>query len=795
MAENELPDAPWATPQAAPSRDSDLPDAPWAAPTGRRVAFTPGQEKYAEDEALLAKNRGMVPDAAKAGLWSAGNTALLNAPRLASATYTSYAENKPLKQALKEQTEYEEALSRQHPTASKVGTGIGLVGGLAVPLGPVATLGKVAGAATAAKLGTTAGKIAEGATVGSTLSGASGFAGTLDPREALKDAAIGAGVGGVAAPVLGALGNYFTKLPAVRDANGELVPEVKQALVTAFGGRMSKEDIASFENELVAVFEKKGVSSDVSKNVPIAQEALLIKQGVTPTRSLVTGEAAPKVTEDIGARAAMEGAESIAKKAKAIAGTAPAPGEIAQALHGAEDVFHKAGTAAYDTVGQRVGTFKPETAKLFVPEMQQKLANNKFPITSEELARTNQYPQAAEAMKFIEEGLAAGNLPLVNPKLGEAQFDLANMNAVRKALNSYERSAKGADQAAVIQIKSAFDDVLNKALPSKLFSGDGKAAVAEIRKADALWADYKSTFYTPHGSGAPVFKAALKEMLDKQLNNMQTNLSQTSAETAQGILNTGLLNKKAGADLYDRMANSLRNDKKGMEAVKSQIRNEVLKDAGDLGKLSEALDRHLAENGAVMGKVFTKDQLADLRRLSETARIISARKIPQQEKDDLIAKAVGKAIRLGAAGLGQIFHGPMGAVIGYLGTHGAERVTEAISTGAKRRAEMAGAAMPRKAPEMLRAFDKAPSGASLVRNVEAVKPAGVEGYQEPTMLPPLTIRRDRTARASGGRISNKLVASVERAKKLVNNSTKPLLNADDTHIAKALEIANQNLEG
>ena len=136
----------------------------------RSIAVTSGQKAYAEDEALLAKNRGMVPDAAKAGAWSAGNAALLYAPRAATALYTSYAEDKPYEQALKEQTEYEEALSRQHPTASMVGTGVGLVGGLAVPLGPVATLGKAAGAATAARLGATAGKVAEGATVGSTLS-------------------------------------------------------------------------------------------------------------------------------------------------------------------------------------------------------------------------------------------------------------------------------------------------------------------------------------------------------------------------------------------------------------------------------------------------------------------------------------------------------------------------------------------------------------------------------------------------------------------------------------------------
>jgi hypothetical protein len=39
------------------------------------------------------------------------------------------------------------------------------------------------------------------------------------------------------------------------------------------------------------------------------------------------------------------------------------------------------------------------------------------------------------------------------------------------------------------------------------------------------------------------------------------------------------------------------------------------------------------------------------------------------------------------------------------------------------------------------------------------------------------------------------VSAVERAKKTVNNSTKALLNVDDSHVARALEIANQNFEG
>ena len=120
----------------------------------------------------------------------------------------------------------------------------------------------------------------------------------------------------------------------------------------------------------------------------------------------------------------------------------------------------------------------------------------------------------------------------------------------------------------------------------------------------------------------------------------------------------------------------------------------------------------------------------------------------------------------------------------------------AVQGALARKAEAAGAPKAyRKAPESMRGFDQAPDTGSLIRNIPAMGGVGVPGYQEPTTLPPLTINRAPIARASGGRVAAKLVSEVERAKKAVNNRTKVLLDADDSHVARALEIANQNLEG
>jgi hypothetical protein len=57
--------------------------------------------------------------------------------------------------------------------------------------------------------------------------------------------------------------------------------------------------------------------------------------------------------------------------------------------------------------------------------------------------------------------------------------------------------------------------------------------------------------------------------------------------------------------------------------------------------------------------------------------------------------------------------------------------------------------------------------------------------------------QERPQRKAGGRVTtaSQLIASVERAKQRVNNTTKPLMRASDDQIARALAIANRHLEG
>jgi hypothetical protein len=78
----------------------------------------------------------------------------------------------------------------------------------------------------------------------------------------------------------------------------------------------------------------------------------------------------------------------------------------------------------------------------------------------------------------------------------------------------------------------------------------------------------------------------------------------------------------------------------------------------------------------------------------------------------------------------------------------------------------------------------------------AVKAAGpLALYGVTSQLPSWLYNAPRSGRKHGGRVSDRLVSMVDRAKKNINNNTQSLLQTPDSHVAHALEIANRNLEG
>jgi hypothetical protein len=106
---------------------------------------------------------------------------------------------------------------------------------------------------------------------------------------------------------------------------------------------------------------------------------------------------------------------------------------------------------------------------------------------------------------------------------------------------------------------------------------------------------------------------------------------------------------------------------------------------------------------------------------------------------------------------------------------------------------------PQKVGEMAYGAGKY-SGSETAKALEAAAPTAdiirraAQGPLQRTQDEEL-MEQFRPQRASGGRVSDKLVTMVDRARKNINNQTESLLSTHDNHVARALEIANQNLEG
>ena len=772
-------------------KDQPKKDDPWSAfpvvsqkEAGKKLAVTPGQKQAVSDEALISKERGMVPDEVKAGLYSAGEAGAFSLPSHAVAAYTAYKENKPYTQAYEEQRSYEEALKRQHPTASAAGTAAGIGAGLLTPLGPVGTAAKAAKAATAAKFGSTAGKMAEGAVIGGTLSGVSGTLRDLDIREGLKDAALGAGFGAALQPVIGSLGRYFTKLPKVVDEAGNLTADASQAVERAFKGRLSPDEIASFQDEIVKSFQKKGISEAAAK------EALLAKEGVTPTRSMVTGEAAPKAAEEVTTSAAQKAQETLAQRGEQLAGRPAEEGALAEAL---QKKVVEVGTEArkpFKEMADIKGKFTEKSFDLFMPAIQKRLAGDQKPISAKDLDDAG-YTQASRAYKFLEKGIGSGNLPLKDVATGVDIPTIANFEATRRSLNNFVQAAKGPDRAAMKMIQKGFDDAYDDALVKGMFTGDAQAVKDQLLNARNGWKDFKARFFDKSQPSGVKFNAAINEMVDKTTGQFIENPTASAYLAANHVLASGLLSPKVGLGTYERLEKAFGPGTPQMKLVEEAIKTQVLRPAKGMSDLPKSIDSFLRDNRAVAEKVFTgrdgNPSITDLRRFAEAVRIINERPMSQSDKDLRILAVGEKILKFGISGAAGYLHGLPAAAATYVGSTGVEKGIGALRGAIQRGAERAGA--PSEVPGVSIPILK--PGSELRGPVRTLAPLEDTGEQ-PGYGPPMEVR---TQRATGGRISDKLVRAAEMAKKAINNETKPLLNEHDNHIAHALDVANRTLEG
>ena len=792
MSEGLLSDADLGIGQPKLLSDEDL--GIGAAPQRSAPRITSGERQALEDEAKVKAAEGVVPESVKAGTYSALNTALFNVPSHIAAGATYLRGEKPYSEVYKEQKAYEEALARRSPTASKVGTATGFVGGLAMPLGPLARAGQAAKAVVAPRAGELAGRAAEASTTGALLSGAGSYIESGGPfstdedavKKAARDAAVGAGAGAVLGPAIGGIASRLAKKPSVVDDAGNLTPQANRVVEEAFGSRLSPEDIQRIRPQLEEVMGQKGIS------VAAAREALLKAEGIEPSRSIVTGKRAPEAAAPAAEEAAMAAREKIAETGQAMAGPRPAESAVAKALYQTERDYYNMAKAQYDKTFSHPGYFAEDFTDLVAPAVRNELNTRNLPT---DFTRLPQYTYAPQALKLLDD-VASGNMPLNQP------INMRNLDEVNKGLNTLWAKASGEDRVAIQAMKKGFMNSIDEALKNNLFyagtiddearramekafgrrmsTPEGTKLTEDMQKSRDLWSIYRQTFYGKDAANQ-VFRKAFDKF--KEPDGTMTSFPEAAAaESAQGIINSNLLKGRMGTQVYEKLESALGKGSPGMEAVDRYIKNYAFDFQNNLANLPKRIDDFLSpDNISLAKKVFTPAEISQMRRLSEATKIINARKVSEQEKESMFVRASKRLAPAVLGGIAGSFHGIPGSIMGSIAAESLGSGVRGLAKSMQIGAEKAGAPVVR--PDV---FIPAP-----VRNIPGMYPEDKEtGYG----LPP-----DRIGRADGGKVmsaeahADRLVGMAERAKNMLGKETKPLLNTPDEHVAKALEIANRHI--
>ena len=768
----------WAPVASAPTARDD-----WA-PVGQAGNLSPGERQASADEALTAKERGYIPDEVKAATYSGLNTALIGVPTHAMALVKSYSENLPYKEALAKEREYEAALERQNPVSSHIGTGLGLVGSFALPIGPLGAAGakaaQLAGRAGAGALGKAA---ASGATIGAEFGGLSGISekyGTdeFTPAGIAKSAAIG-GLGGAA------LG------PAAEAILG------------------------------------RGVSPEHA-----ARAALLESQGIAPSRQMITGVAAPegaasKVAEEMTAKAK----DVLEQKRQSLMTPSAGPDVGAESLQAAARQSFKESQAPYKTLETMPESFKfgaPGAGGQGILPFAEKDLQNAFksqgsayeyiqPFVQKRLDDINVNPKWRELTGNYPGANDASNV--LNIHLGH--FDsLENgptfadiLEAKKKLGESYRLARTTDDRKAVQGVIDGYKNAINQAVIDGLFTGDKTLANTNLTAADAGWAKYRQDFNPKQGAEATIFKNVMGKMVDPNTGYLAKDLTPEMAQAAQGVIDANILDpsKNIGPALYARLQQTIGADTPAMANFNAAIKNKMFtpKD-GNIDLLPKQIAKYtdpsilpislqafgankdgnlrtLASHASDSAETTAaKRQLLDLQNMGKAIDIVNARPSSDETKKSLISAILKKAFYpLAGASIG-IPHG-IEPLVGMVAGHTVGEVKGGVSSLLAAKAQRAGA--PKTQLVGGQGFN-APIGGGkvypVVKDLSQLAPPDKEpNYQMPQPLP----------RKSGGRVSDHLVRAVDRAKKNINKGTEVLLNTPDSHVAHALEVAKRNFEG
>lgn len=713
----------------------------------------PGAKQALSDEAIVAKERGAIPDELKTALYSAGEMGAFSAPTWAAAKI-SQKPGQSWEDALNEQRAYVQALQRQNPKSSMAGSAAGLAGGMFVPLGPLGPASKLAArGAEAIGAGATGKAIASGATIGAGLGagssvGEKAWSDKFTPGEVAKDIGIGAVGGGILAPIAERI---IGRAVSPADA-------VKSEILTSQGVTPSKEMITGVRAE-------EGMPRTTADKM--AEEA----------RDILTKKAEGMKTPDVSLNAGAEGLQAATRKAFE---KAQEPYEAFKNIQGVID-------------------FGGQTPHEYVlPIVQKSLIDAKVNPNFQSLPQN--YPRANEALTMLNTQLEIAGQKATGQTLEEAM-------QVKRELGELYEGAKGQDRKALQAVIDGYKNSVNQAVIDGLFTGDKLPAAVELFRSDSAWSKYAKDFGPGKGAESSLWNRIKKSMSDDR-GFVTADLTPEKAQAAQALINANIINPRLGPALYAKLERTIGSGTPEMESFNALIRNNMFTAKNnDITKLPDQIQKYTSPTalpvtlkafGAGEGKLNTlvahasdsaetaaaKQQVLDTQKLGQAIEIISKKPVSPDEKKSMIATVV-KEFALPLAGLASgLPHGTEAVLYSLMGV-GANKVGSSVGSIMGSRAQRAGA--PRTVqPET--AGSPIPVGRGEMTPVIQNIPGMVPVQEEPNYGLPKT-------RATGGRVTTSadLIAAMERAGKKDVQNTKPLLNSSDTAVAKALEIANQHI--
>jgi len=745
----------WVPVSPAPSGDDWAPVS-GAAPKGGDFQ-QPGERQARSDEAIVAKERGMVPDELKAATYAGTNTAFVGIPTHVMALQRSYEEGIPYKEALAKQREYEAALERQNPISSKVGTGVGFVGSLAVPIGPLGTAG--------AKAAQLAGRMGAGATG--------------------KAIASGATIGGEFGALSGLTEKYGTD---------EFTPE----------GIAKSTGYGALTGGTLGPIAEKIIGKTVSPE-HAATAALLESQGIKPSQQMITGIMAPEgAARSTAEEMAAQAKEVLAQKRQGLLTPDVGPNAGAEVLGQAGIASREAAQQPYKTLEAVKGNFDfgdDGAMGHVLPYINDSLNAAKVNPLFKDLPQN--YPSANSALNTL-------NLHLADIAKRDANPTLADMMQIKNEISKARSGANGVDDSQAVEaIIRGFKNSVNDAVSKGMFQATPEAQLmtaVELARADKGWSQFMRDFQPKAGAEKTVTSQILSQMADPTTKYLAKDITPEMAQAAQQKIDRFITDPRVGPALYNRMERMIGEGTPGMDRFNASIRNKMLA-SDDISALPAQIQKYTAPTalpvtlkafGANEGNLQSlaahatdsaetaaaKKQLLDLQDMGKAIEVVNARPESDDVKKSWMAAIARKTAPYIIGGAFGVPHGAE-AVLGALAGKGVAEAGKGVGSILESRAQRAGA--PKTVAtegQGFNAFGLPYKSYPVIKDLSQLAPPDTEpNYGIPQQ------------RASGGRVmtAKDLISAMEDASKKDVKETKPLLKSSDTAVAHALEVANQHI--